>query len=143
MKCALELQAISTAQAEINKAYGEFVTEQERIKTRERTIRCCEKLGKEIELRAKKGEAPRTSFHFDFLYKNEFLGNILEETTDDYADGRLSYNTIPGRIDLRVMEEWFDRYCFKVTRHETWVWRYGYGQMKAFWVTISPAKKCG
>lgn len=147
MKCALDLQLRAEVRAKENAEVEAARKNAEEVARRASTIALCERLGKMLEQKAENGKKPEISFICD-LGRYRFtewcsLTNChrLERTYDDYADKRESY-VMKENINLKLMAEWFGRYCFKLDCCEHQVWIYGLGKCKCSLITISPNPQC-
>lgn len=138
MRCAFDLQMTAKVRAEEN-ARAELLRQREEDKARTaRTIAFCEKIGRQLEELAEKGETPIV--RFDCEYSS--FPRLLVATRNEYADRRESHNPTGESFDLNLLVEWFAQYCFEVKCRKCWTWHYGYGQVNYYWVTISPQPQC-
>lgn len=138
MRCAFDLQMIAKVKAEEN-AKAELLRQRKEDMARTaRTIEFCEKLGKQLEEMAEKGQTPIIRFDCE----NSNFPRVLVATRKEYADHRESHNPIGESFDLNLLVEWFAQYCFEVKYLKSLTWHYGCGQMSYYWVTISPQPQC-
>lgn len=143
MKCAMELMMTATVKAEENARRAEEMAKEEAIRIARKeaakitnTIKYCEELGHSLEAIANKGKKPTVSFFCDKK------GTRLKETTREYADRRLSYTSCGETLNLEVMAEWFDPYCFDVIIEDFQYWKYTCGRVDGYKVTITPKPVC-
>lgn len=136
MKCAMELMVTATVKAEENaRIEAERIRREKEIK-RKITVEFCEKLGAQLEDKAQRGVKPEVEFRCDNY------GRPLTATTKQYADGRTSYIPDINSLDLEILTEWFDKYCFTVSFKKFRFWRYYRGEMSGQIITISPSPAC-
>lgn len=138
MRCAFDLQMTAKVRAEENAKAEILRRREEDIACKARTIEFCEKLGRELEEQAEKGETPIIRFDCE----NSDFPRLLVATRKEYADRRVSHNPIGEPLDLNLIIEWFAQYCFEVNCRKCWTWHYGYGQVNYYWVTIAPQPQC-
>lgn len=138
MKCALELVATAAVRANEIAEEKRIAAEQEMRQRRAYTEKLCEEIGAEMERMASKGKQPA----FTFFCDEEDGGKQLKETRSDYADKRLSYFASGEKFSLKMMAQYFDKYCFQVSYCPKWVWRYGFGEVKAYQIKILPNPDC-
>jgi hypothetical protein len=138
MRCAFDLQMIAKVRAEENAKAELLRQRQEDMARTARTIEFCEKLGRQLEEMAEKGQTPIIRFDCE----NSNFPRLLVSTRNDYADRRTSHRSTGEPFDLNLMKEWFAQYCFEVDCHKSWTWHYGCGQVSYYWVTISPQPQC-
>lgn len=137
MKCALELTSIATAR--------ELEIKMKRRKAREKfTLEFCNDIGHTFENRALNGDK---DFTFNFYCAGDDRNNRpLYTTSSDYADGRFSVNWIPGQenlaLDLELLVEWFNSYCFSVEVKKTREYCYGLNIIDVYHVFIKPDIQC-
>lgn len=136
MKCALELQMLAAVKAEENAIAEAARKEAARRELIAKTIAFCEDIGVELEMLANKGKKPR----FEFMCSWD-LDEVLRATYRDYADRRESY-TRASRFDMDTLKEWFANYCFDVQLDPTHGWRYNWGEIRMYRVTILPNAEC-
>jgi hypothetical protein len=108
-----------------------------RAAKRANTIKYCEKLGNSLEAMANGGKTPSITFFCD-----AYNTRPMEATTRQYADRRISYIACGESLDLGVMAEWFDPYCFNVLIEDFHYWKYNCGRTKGYKVTIAPKPAC-
>lgn len=136
MKCAMELMAIANISSRLNeleKQAKELETRKVRLAA---TFQFCERLGKELESKAEKGEK------LEIFFECSKQGTVLTRTRQDYADHRLSYRPSTLDIDLQVLKNWFAEYCFKTAVEKIEFDEYGCGRCSGYQVTITPDTQC-
>ena len=111
MKCALSLLAECAIHQKENEEKARIAREEAKVKF---TISICEKLGSDLEERARLGK------------KLEVSASLLKK--DGYwsfwrADGRYSYSSYGKDLLFDVMKEWFNQYCFDIEVRE---WEHSY-----------------
>jgi hypothetical protein len=135
MKCALELKAISTIKKEEIEKKKELERMAKKAEIIANSILLCEDIGKDLELRAEEGKDPVYSF---LMYNN----HRVNYTCALYANGEPSYYEIGKEFDLKVMADWFAKYCFKISTEPQSLKRYGIGTIRGYLVTIEPDPAC-
>ena len=136
MKCATELMTIAKVKAEeIAKAEQEK-RERETMARIARTIKYYEELGNTLESMAEQGKEPSVVFYTDGYCRP------MKSTHNDYADGRESFRWDCDSIDLEMLRDYFEQYCFNLTIKKFNYWHYGLGLKQGCAITISPAPKC-
>ena len=138
MKCALELMATATVRANEIAEEKRLAAEREERQLRAYTEKLCEEIGAEMERMANKGKQPA----FTFFCDEENGGKRLAETRSHYADKRLSYFATGEKFSLKMMAQYFDKYCFQVAYCPKWVWRYGYGEVRVYQIKVTPKPEC-
>jgi hypothetical protein len=136
MKCATELMTIAKVKAEEIARAEQEKRERETMARIARTIKHCEELGNTLESMAEQGKEPSLVFYTDKHYRP------MKPTHDDYADGRQSFIWSYDDIDLEMLKEYFEQYCFNLTIKQFDYWCYGLGLNQGYVITISPAPKC-
>lgn len=135
MKCALELKAISTIKKEEIEKKKELERIAKEAEIIANSIILCEDIGKNLELRAEEGKDPVYTF---LMYNN----HRVDYTRALYANGEPSYYEVGKEFDLKVMAEWFAKYCFKISTETQYLKRYGIGTITAYLVKIEPDPAC-
>ena len=136
MKCAMELVVIATAKAEEIKQAELLAKQRAYEEKKARTLELCEQLGERLEQLAHAGKTLKIAFECDRWYQP------LKPTHDDYSDGRLSYQGDGKEFDFNVLTEWFNSYCFTVTKEPFSYYRYGWGYCKGYTIIITPQPAC-
>ena len=136
MKCATELMAIAKVKAEEIIRAEQEKREREIMARIARTTKYLEKLGNTLESMAEQGKEPSIVFYTDRYYRP------MEPTYNEYADGRKSFIWSCDSIDLEMLKEYFEQYCFNLTVAQFNYWCYGLGVKQGYVITISPAPKC-
>lgn len=147
MKCALELLAISAEKKRENEVLKAVKEAQELAKMREEakanTVKCCQTLENILEKEAANGEDLIATLHIDLDFKNPGLAYILDERRRMYADGRSSFaHNWYDRIDLNYLEQWFNKYCFKVEIKDFNYWWFGVGKCSGKTIEVKPDPNC-
>lgn len=147
MKCALELLAISAEKKRENEVLKAVKEAQELAKMREKakanTVKCCQTLENILEKEAANGEDLIATLHIALDFKNPGLAYILEERRGMYADGRRSFvHDWYDRIDLDYLEQWFNKYCFKVETKDFNYWWFGVGKCSGKTIEVKPDPNC-
>lgn len=147
MKCALELLAISAEKKRENEVLKAVKEAQELAKMREKakanTVKCCQTLENILEKEAANGEDLIATLHIDLDFKNPGLAYILDERRRMYADGRSSFaHNWYDRIDLDYLEQWFNKYCFKVEIKDFNYWWFGVGKCSGKTIEVKPDPNC-
>lgn len=137
MKCAMELMMTATVRAE--EIAKEEAVRIARVKATKRanTIKYCEELGNSLEAMANNGKNPTVAFFCD-----KYNTRPMKATTREYSDHRISYVVCGESLDLELMAEWFDPYCFNVAIEDFHYWNYGCGRSSGYKVTIAPKPAC-
>lgn len=136
MKCATELMTIAKVKAEEIARAEQEKRERETMARIARTIKHCEELGNTLERMAEQGKEPSVTFYTDEYHR------LMEPTYSRYADGRKSFIWSRESIDLEMLKEYFEQYCFNLTVKQFDYWYYGLGLNQGYVITISPAPKC-
>lgn len=147
MKCALELLAISAEKKKENEALEAEKKALELVRMREEakanTVKCCQILETILEKEAANGEDLIATLHIDLDYQNPCLAYVLVEKRGMYADGRSSFShNWYEKIDLGYLEQWFNKYCFKVEVKDFYYWWYGVGERLGSTLEIKPDPNC-
>lgn len=147
MKCALELLAISAEKKRENEALkkAQQALELARMKeeAKENTIKYCQALEDILEKEAANGEDLIATLHIDLDIRNPGLAFVLDERRGLYADGRRSFEyDSNNKIDLDCLEQWFNKYCFKVETEYFSYWRYGVGKCSGKTIEVKPDPNC-
>lgn len=137
MKCAMELMMTATVRAEEIAREEAIRIARMKAAKRTNTIKYCEELGYSLEAMANKGKKPTVTFFCD---KHDT--RPMKATTREYADHRTSYVVCGESLDLGLMAEWFDSYCFNVVIEDFHYWNYGCGRNEGYKVTIVPKPIC-
>lgn len=145
MKCALELLAISAEKKKENEVLEAAKKAIELARQREEakadTIKYCQILENILEKEAANGEDLIASLHVYPDFWNPDLAYVLVEKRGLYADGRRSFDH-GVKIDLDYLEQWFNKYCFKVETKSFDYWWYGFGKCHGRTIEISPDPDC-
>ena len=110
MKCALSLLAECAIHQKENEEKARIAREEAKVKF---TISICEKIGSDLEQRARLGKELRVR------------GNIRKENGYWYfyrVEGQYSYSSFGNDLLFEVMKEWFNAHCFDVKVEETEWW---------------------
>ena len=147
MKCALELLAISAEKKKENEALAAKKEAEEKARMREEakanTVKYCQTLENILEKEAANGEDLIATFHISLDCRNPGLAYILDEERGRYADGRRSFShSWYERIDLDYLEQWFNKYCFKVEIKDFDYWWFGVGKRPGKTIEIKPDPNC-
>lgn len=137
MKCAMELMMTATVRAEEIAREEALHIARIRAAKRANTIKYCEELGNSLETMANKGKKPTITF-----FCNKYNTKPIKATTHEYADHRISYVVCGESLDLELMAEWFNPYCFNVIIEDFNYWNYGCGRSDGYKVTIAPKPAC-
>ena len=136
MKCAMELVVIATAKAEEIEQAKLLAKQRAYEEKKARTLELCKRLGEQLEQLANAGKTPKITFQCDKWYQP------LKPTCDDYSDGRLSYRGDGQEFDIEVLTEWFNSYCFAVSKEGFSYYRYSFGYCRGYAITIAPQPAC-
>lgn len=136
MKCAMELVVTATAVAEAKKQAELLAKQRAYEEKKARTLELCERLGEQLEQFANAGKTPKLVFQCDRWYQP------LKPTHNDYSDGRLSYRGDGKEFDIDVLTEWFNSYCFAVSKEAFSYYEYGCGYCRGYTITIAPQPAC-
>lgn len=147
MKCALELLAISAEKKKENEALKKAQQVRELVRMKEEakanTIKYCQTLENILEKEAANGEDLIATLHIDLDFQYPGLAYILVENRGMYADGRRSFEyDSHNKIDLGYLEQWFNKYCFKVEVKDFDYWWYGVGKCHGNTLEIKPDPDC-
>ena len=160
MKCALELLAISAEKRKENEALEAAKKAFELVRMREEakanTAKYCQTLENILEKEAANGEDLIATLHIDLDSRNPGLAYILDldgrnpglayilnEERGRYADGKKSFShDWYERIDLDYLEQWFNKYCFKVEIKDFNYWWFGVGKCHGKTIEIKPDPNC-
>ena len=147
MKCALELLAISAEKKKENEALEAKKEAEEKARMREEakanTAKYCQTLENILEKEAANGEDLIATFHISLDSRNPGLAYILDEERGRYADGRRSFShDWYEKIDLDYLEQWFNKYCFKVEIKDFDYWWFGVGKCHGKTIKIKPDPNC-
>ena len=147
MKCALELLAISAEKRKENEALEAAKKAFELVRMREEakanTAKYCQTLENILEKEAANGEDLIATLHITLDSRNPGLAYILNEERGRYADGKKSFShDWDERIDLDYLEQWFNKYCFKVEIKDFNYWWFGVGKCHGKTIEIKPDPNC-
>jgi hypothetical protein len=137
MKCAMELMMTATVRAEEIAKEEAIRDAHRRAVKRANTIKYCEELGNSLEAMANNGKKPTVTFFCD-----KYTTSPMKATTREYADHRTSYVVCGESLDLELMVEWFDSYCFNMVIEDFCYWRYNLGRNTGYKITIVPKPAC-
>ena len=143
MRCALDLIAEQMIVEKRVKEEQERLRKEDYKKLEKNTIQFCETIiADALNLQASSGKTIRCSFRFTAGEQNSYGNRVycpLALSDIKYADGADSYSIEWGtRINLDILQEYLEQFCFEVLRTNISYNYYGWGRgLSGVLITVS------